>query len=162
MNDQHPGERPAWDGVPLDELPLRLIKGLDLLAILEGRRGFPAGAVLSQNLNRGAVSHIRGAKIEVDENGDTSVTLWIPAFEDQTTNAAEQAEPTDHLPFSETERLEIAELAFAALGAAMPDRVVHFGFLTANSSFALPWHEYCRHYPHPPEYALGYWEYESE
>jgi hypothetical protein len=54
------------------------------------------------------------------------------------------------------------ELAFAALGAAMPDRVVHFGFLTANSSFALPWHEYCRHYPHPPEYALGYWEYESE
>lgn len=163
MNDQQrPGELPAWDGIPRDELPLRLIRGLDLLVILKSRRGFPAGEVLSEALNRGAVSHIRGADIEVDENGDTSVTLWVPAFEDQKTDAAEHAEPTNHVPLPETERWEIADLAFTALGAAMPHRVVHLGFLTADSSIALPWHEYCRHYPHPPEFALGYWEYEAE
>ncbi len=78
-----PNAQPAWDGIPRDELPLRLIRGLDLLVILKSRRGFPAGEVLSEALNRGAVSHIRGADIEVDENGDTSVTLWVPAFEDQ-------------------------------------------------------------------------------
>ena len=61
-----------------------------------------------------------------------------------------------------SERWEIAEVAFAALGAADCDRIIHFGFLTAESSFVLDWHEYCRQYPHPPEYAFGYWEYDAE
>jgi hypothetical protein len=73
------------------------------------------------------------------------------------TGAIEHAEPTEHVPLPETERWQVAELAFAALGAAMSDSIIHFGFLTNNSSFVLPWHEYCRHYPHPPEFAIGFW-----
>jgi hypothetical protein len=155
------GAYPAWDGVPREELPLRFPFGLALIALLKDRRGFPAGEVLAQTLNRGAVSYLRGGLIEVDERGDTSVTLWVPAFTDQQADAHEREEPAEHVPLGEGERWEIAELAFAALGAAMPDRVVHFGFLTPESSFALDWHEYCRHYPYPPEYALGYWEWEE-
>ncbi len=34
--------------------------------------------------------------------------------------------------------------------------------LTTDSSFVLPWHQYCRHYDHPPEYAFGYWKYDPE
>jgi hypothetical protein len=33
---------------------------------------------------------------------------------------------------------------------------VHLGFLTTDSSFAMPWHEYCRHYTHPPEFAMAF------
>jgi hypothetical protein len=84
MNNQPPSaDPPAWHGTPRDELPLRLIRGLDLLVSLEGRRGFPAGDVLSETLNRGTVGLIRGATIKLDEQGDTSVTLWVPAFDDQ-------------------------------------------------------------------------------
>lgn len=157
-----PGACPTWDGVPRDELPLRLVFGLDLLVILKRRRGFPAGEVLSETLNRGAVSYIRGALIDVDESGDTSVTLWVPAYADQRTEDRERDEPTKHVPLPESERWEIAEFALAALGAAGSDRVVHLGFLTPESSFVLDWHEYCRHYAHPPEFALGYWEYEEQ
>lgn len=157
-----PDAYPNWDGVPRDELPLRPVFGLDLFVILKDRRGFPAGEILADNLNRGAIKYIRGASIEVDDKGDTSVTLWVPAFEDQQSENRERDEPTEHVPISESERWEIAELAFAALGAAMSDRIIQFGFLTPESSFVLDWHEYCRHYPHPPEFAFGYWEYDAE
>ena len=156
-----PGAYPAWDGVPRDELPLRFPFGLALIALLKDRHGFPAGEILAQTLNRGAVSYIRGGVIEAGERGDSSVTLWVPAFADQQTDAREREEPAEHVALGEGERWEITELAFAALGAAMPDRVVHFGFLTSEGSLALDWHEYCRHYPYPPEFALGYWEYED-
>lgn len=149
-----------WDGVPRDELPLRLTFGIDLIVILERR--FPAGKLLADTLNRVCVRHIRGADIDVNERGDASVALWIPAFEDQRSENRERDEPTEHVPISESERWEIAEVAFAALGAADSDRIIHFGFLTPESSFALDWHEWCRHYPHPPEYALGYWDYDAE
>ena len=157
-----PGAYSTWDGVPRDEVPLRFPFGLALIALLKDRRGFPAGEILAETLNRGAVNYIRGGVIEVDERGDTSVTLWVPAFADQQSDVREREGPAEHVPLGEGERWEIAELAFAALGAAMSDRVVHFGFLTPESSFVLDWHEYCRHYPHPPEFALGYWECEEE
>lgn len=157
-----PNPYPVWDGVPRDELPLRPIFGLNLYVKLKGRHGFPAGEILADNLNRGALKYIRGTSIEVDDKGDTSVALWVPAFEDQQSENREREEPTEHIPLPESERWEIAELAFAALGAAMSDRVVNLGFLTPESSFVLDWYEYCRHYPHPPEFAFGYWEYERE
>jgi hypothetical protein len=147
---QHPAEPPTWDGIPRDELPLRPTFGLDLLLKLKDQHGFPAGEILADNLNRGAINYIRGASIEVDDKGDTSVALWVPAFEDQQSENRERDEPTEHTPLPESERWEIAELAFAALGAAMPDRIINLGFLTPESSFVLDWHEYCRNYPIPP------------
>jgi len=162
MSDQHPpAGPPAWHGVPRDELPTRCPFGLTLLALLTGRHGFPAGEVLADNLNHGAIRYIRGANIEVDDKGDTCVVLWVPAFEDQQGHIRELEEPTEHVPIPESERWEIAELALAALGAAVPDSVVRLGFLTSDASFALPWHEYCRHYPHPPEFAFAFWDYEE-
>jgi hypothetical protein len=141
---------------------MRFPFGITLLALLKGRHGFPAGEILSDTLIYGAANHIRGGEIVTHEEGDTSVTLWIPAFEDQRSEIRDREEPAEHTPLSEAERWEITELAFAALGASIPDRAVYFGFLTADSSFVLPWHEYCRHYEHPPEYAFGYWEYAPE
>lgn len=157
-----PAAYPRWDGVPRDELPTRFPFGLTLVALLTGRRGFPAGEILSETLRYAAAGYIRGGKIETDDKGDTSVVLWVPAFKDQRGRTRELEEPTEHTPLSESERWQIAELALAGLGAAMPDTVVRLGFLTADASFALPWNEYCRHYPHPPEFALGYWDYEPE
>jgi hypothetical protein len=162
MEAEMTDEIQRWDGIPRDELPMRFPFGVTLLALLKGRRGFPAGEVLSETLNRGAVSYIRGGQIETDERGGTSVALWVPAYADQQSDVREREEPAEHVPLPESERWEIAELALAALGAAMSDRIVHLGFLTAESSFVLDWHEYCRHYAHPPEFALGYWEYEEQ
>jgi hypothetical protein len=163
MNDQQrPGELPAWDGTPRNELPLRTVFGLDLLATLTNRHGFPAGEVLADNLNRGALRYIRGASIQVDDKDDTSVALWVPAFQDQQGENRERDDPTEHIALPAGERWEIAELALAALGAAMPDRATGLGFLTPDSSFVLDWHNYCHHYPHPPEFAFGYWDHVEE
>ena len=87
------GAYPAWDGVRRDELPLRFPFGLALIALLKGRRGFPAGEILAVALNRGAVCYIRGGVIEADERGDTSVTLWVPAFADQYSRRCASRDP---------------------------------------------------------------------
>jgi hypothetical protein len=163
MNDQRrAADLPPWDGAPRDELPTRCPFGITLLAILKGRRGFPAGDILSDTLSYGAVNYVRGGEIETDDKGDTSVVLWVPAFKDQLGHVREQEEPAEHTPLSERERWRIAELAVSALGAAMSHVAVHFGFLTDDSSFAMPWYDYCRHYPHPPEFAMGFWDYDEE
>jgi hypothetical protein len=157
-----PAGPPAWHGTPRDELPTRFPFGLTFLALLTGRRGFPAGEVLSDTLCNGAAGYIRGGEIETDAKGDTSVVLWVPAFKDQQGHIREQDEPAEHTRLDEDERWQIAELAFAALGAAMPDTVVRLGFLTDDGSVALPWNEYCRHYPHPPEFAFAFWDHDAE
>jgi hypothetical protein len=141
---------------------MRFPCGLTLLALLKGRRGFPAGEILFDTLNPGAISYIRGGKIDTDEDGDTSLTLWVPAFEDQQTYIWEREEPAEHVPLPEKDRWEIAGLALCALGAAMSHRVIYLGFLTPGSSFVLPWYEYCQAYTHPPEFAMGFWEYEDD
>ena len=65
------------------------------------------------------------------------MALWVPAFEDQRSQIRDREEPAEHIPLSEAERWEIAELAFAALGTAIPDRAVYFGSSrpTATSCF---------------------------
>jgi hypothetical protein len=152
-----PDAYPEWDGIPRDELPRPIVAGLDLLVTLEGRQDFPAGQAVSEILNWGTVSHIRGGDVAVnEEQHDAMARLWVPAFEDQATDAPEDA---DHVPIPAESRWGVAELAFAALAAALPHRPVLLGFLTNDDdAFMLPWREYCQHYPHPPEYALGYWE----
>jgi len=157
-----PDGYPDWDGLPRDELPMRFPFGPTLLAVLTGRRGFPAGAILSETLRYGAVNYIRGGKVETDEDGGTFVTLWVPAYEDQESYIREREEPAPHIMLGESDRWEIAGLALSALGAAMSHRGVYLGFLTPDSSFARPWQDYCRHYTHPPEFALGFWEYDAE
>ncbi|MFI4992440.1 MAG: hypothetical protein ACHQCH_02345 [Solirubrobacterales bacterium] len=152
-----PDAYPDWDGIPRDELPLRLTSGLDLIVTLEGTQNFPAAGALSEILNWGTISHIRGGEITANnEQHDAIARLWVPAFEDQTTDAPEDA---DHVPIHADARWAVAELAFAALAAALPHRSVFLGFLTNDDDrYMLPWREYCQHYEHPPEYALGYWE----
>jgi hypothetical protein len=157
-----PDAYPDWDGVPRDELPLRPIFGLDLLVILKQR--FPDGETVAEILNWGTVHQIRGGEIVVGEDqSDAMVRLWVPAFEDQRTENRERDESTDHLPIAEGQRWFVAERALGTLAAAQPGRAVHLGFLTGDgSAYMLPWREYCQHYPHPPEFAFGYWEYEEE
>jgi hypothetical protein len=162
MSDQHPGGPPAWDGVPRDELPTRFPFGLTLVALLQGRDGFPAGEVLSDTLRFGAAGYIRGGQIETDAKGDTSVVLWVPAFKDQQGYVRDEEESAEHTPLREIERWQIAEMALGALAAAMPDSVVRLGFLTADGSVALPWNDYCRRYTHPPEFAFAFWDRDGE
>jgi len=154
-----PDAYPDWDGRPRDELPQRLIFGLDLLVILKQR--FPDGEALSEILNWGTLAHIRGGEVIVGEDQpDAMVRLWVPAFEDQQTDPREHA---GHVPIDAASRWNVAELAFAAIAATLPHRSVHFGFLTDDDrAYMLPWREYTQHYPHPPEFAFGYWEYEPE
>lgn len=154
-----PDAYPDWDGVPRDDLGLRPIFGLDLLVILKQR--FPSGDALAEILNWGTVQQIRGAEVVVaEDHTDAMVRLWVPAFEDQRTESREQA---DHVPISEEERWFIAERALGALAAALPGRAVQLGFLTDDGpAYMVPWRDYCWHYTHPPEFALGYWEYESQ
>jgi hypothetical protein len=64
-HQRRPADPPAWHGTPRDELPTRFPFGLTLLALLQGRRGFPAGDILSDTLNRGTVGLIRGATIQL-------------------------------------------------------------------------------------------------
>jgi PAS domain-containing protein len=159
---QPPAGPPAWHGTPRDELPTRFPFGLTFVALLQGRDGFPAGEVLSDTLCNGAAGYIRGGEIETDAKGDTSVVLWVPAFKDQQGYVRDEEEQAEHTPLREIERWQIAEMAFAALGAAMPDTVVRLGFLTADGSVARPWNEYCRHYRHPPEFAFAFWDHDGE
>jgi hypothetical protein len=153
---------PPWHGTPRDELPTRFPFGITFLALLIGRRGFPGGETLSDTLANGAGGYIRGGEIETDDKGDTCVVLWVPAFKDQQGYVRDEEESAEHTPLREIERWQIAEMALAALGAAMPDTVVRLGFLTPDASFALPWNEYCRHYPYPPEFAFAFWDHDAE
>ncbi len=154
-----PDPYPDWDGVPRDELPLRPLFGLDLLLILKQR--FPDGEALAETLNCGTIHQIRGGEVVVgEEPRDAMVRLWVPAFEDQRTESREEA---DHVPIAEGQRWFVAERALGALAAALPGRAVHLGFLTDDGpAYMVPWRDYCWHYTHPPEFALGYWEYDSE
>lgn len=99
-----PNPYPEWDGIPRNELPGRFPFGIALLAVLKGRHGFPAGEILSDTSTNGAANHIRGGQIDTDEDGDTSVALWVPAFEDQRSEIRDREEPAEHTPLSEAER----------------------------------------------------------
>ena len=134
-----PDAYPEWDGVPRDELGLRPVFGIDLLVMLKER--FLEGEGLAEILNWGTVENIRSGEVVVNQEDRVAmVRLWVPAFQDQRTGSREESA---HVPMS----------------AALPDRSVQLGFLTADDrAYMLPWREYTQHYPHPPEYALGYWQ----
>lgn len=159
MPPTQPNAYPEWDGVPRDELGLRPMFGLDLLVALKER--FLEGEGLAEILNWGTVENMRGGEVVVNqEDRIAMVRLWVPAFEDQRTGSREQAA---HVPISAENRWSTAELALGALAAALPHRAVHLGFLKDDGGlYMLPWREYCEHYPHPPEFAFGYWEYDPE
>jgi hypothetical protein len=150
-----PDAYPEWDGVPRDELGLRPVFGIDLLVMLKER--FLEGEGLAEILNWGTVENIRSGEVVVNQEDRVAmVRLWVPAFQDQRTGSREESA---HVPMSAEIRWGTAELALGALAAALPDRSVQLGFLTADDrAYMLPWREYTQHYPHPPEYALGYWQ----
>jgi hypothetical protein len=146
---------PDWDGVPRDELGCRPIFGVDLLVALKER--FLQGQGLAEILNRGAIENIRGGEVVVNQEDRVAmVRLWVAAFEDQRTGSRERAA---HIPVSAEIRWDMAALALGAIAAALPDSTVQLGFLDNDGhAYMLPMPEYFEHYPHPPEFALGYWE----
>ena len=150
-----PETYPDWDGVPRDELACHPISGVDLLVAL--KQGFLQGECLADILTRGARENIRGGDVVVDQVDRLAmVSLWVPAFEDQRTGSREQQ--AAHVPVSAEIRWEMATLALGAIAAALPDGTVQLGFLDDGHPFMLPMPEYLDRYPHPPEFALGYWD----